>query len=272
MAALWLFFTLFAAPSLKAQLYLGAHLGLSLPQADYADSRMSDNQWMFSEGHQQWAGAGRGWGGGLSVDYALPFHPNLEIAFEADYLRGGVNRDVREYYQFSFQNRYSQCSHYQMVLPKFQHISLRLGMRYCYPLGGIFDFYGEALAGVNFRLVSDWALLYTRNEWVPVEGIEYPEYDNVDIRKYDPAATFAFSVGTGVLIKKSVSVGASLMMLGSSPLSWDRYTATRYNVYGNIAAYEETRHVHYTDIAPMLVMVKVAYRLQPFNTRHVQDW
>ena len=256
---------------LQAQFYVGVQAGVTLPQGFYADSRMSDNEWMFAEGHQLKAGAGRGWGVGLDLSYAIPAFPSLEVVFQGNYLQSGASRDVREYYDIIYKNRYSQCSNYLMELPQFRNVSLQLGVRYCYPMGGI-DLYGEALAGVNLRFISDWKLLYTRNEWMPVEEMEYPEYDNIDIRSYGNATTFAYSLGVGFLFKKTVTVGANFMMLGSSPLTWDRYTATRYNLYGDIVEHEDHQHVDYTPLNPTMVMVKIGYRLKPFHTKHVQDW
>ena len=54
----------------EAQLYVNLHGGLTLPQGDYADSRMSDHEWMLAQGHQHKGGAGRGWAAGLEVSYA----------------------------------------------------------------------------------------------------------------------------------------------------------------------------------------------------------
>ena len=261
-----------AATSLKAQLYAGIHGGYTLPQGYYADSRMSDNEWMFAEGHQQKAGAGKGWGAGIDISYAMPFFPNVEVTFSGDYLQSGVSRDVKEYYEFSYANRYSECSQYLMKLPKFRNVTLLLGVRYCHPLGGIFDLYGEALAGANIRMISDWTLVYTKGDWLPDENYDFPEYNNIDIRNYNNATTFAFSLGAGFLVKKTVTVGANFMMLGKSPLTWDRHSATRYNIYGQVVEYPDDRHVDYTDMNPTMVMVKIAYRLQPFKTKHVQDW
>ena len=260
-----------AGQELHAQLYIGLQAGASLPQGFYADSRMSDNEWMFAEGHQHKAGAGKGWAAALDISFALPPLPSLEMTFQANYLQSGVCRDVREYYDFIYKNRYSQCSRYLMELPSFRHLSMQLGLRYCYPMGGI-DFYAEALAGLNLRFISDWKLLYTRGEWLPVEELLYPEYDNIDIRSYNNAATFAYTVGIGFLFKKSFSLGADFMVLGSSPLSWNRYTASRTILNGAVVEHEDSRQTTYTSINPTMLVVKVGYRLKPFHTRHVQDW
>lgn len=266
-------FYLLVSLALRAQLYVGVHGGATLPQGFYAESRMSDNEWMFAEGHQLKGGAGRGWDAGIDISIAMPFHPSLEIAFTADFMQSGPNRDIREYYEISYTRRYSQCSYYDMRLPQLRNIPIFLGVRYCYPVTIGIDLYGEALAGINHRLITDWVLTFTSDPWTPQENLEYPEYNNIDIRTYTPATTFAFRLGAGVLIKKKVTLGASFQMLGKAPLAWDRNVTTRYDVYGQICEYNTSTHTDYTDLNPTLVLVQLGYRLNPFSgARHVQDW
>jgi hypothetical protein len=258
---------------LHAQLYVGVHGGVTLPQGLYAESRMSDNEWMFAEGHQLKAGAGRGWDAGLDISFALPFHPNLEIALTADFTQSTSNRDIREYYELSYARRYSQCSRYEMRLPYYRNIPIFLGLRYCYPATIGIDIYGEALIGINRRTFSDWLLTFTKEPWTPQEEIPYPEYNNIDIRSYTPVTTFAFRLGAGFILKKKYTIGASFQMLGKAPLAWDRTVTTRYDVYGNISEYTNRSHTDYTDLRTTLVLVQLGYRLNPFaGARHVQDW
>ena len=264
---------LLAPPALRAQLYVGVHGGATLPQGFYAESRMSDNEWMFAEGHQLKGGAGRGWDAGIDISFALPFHTNLEIALTADFMQSKPSRDVCEYYEISYTRRYSQCSLYEMRLPRYRNIPVLLGFRYCYPITIGIDLYGEALAGINRRTFTDWVLTYTKEPWTPQEDMEYPEYNNIDIRSYTPATTFAFRLGAGVILKKKFTIGASFQMLGKAPLVWDRSVTARYDIYGDISEYITTTHTDYTDLNPTLVLVQLGYRLNPFaGARHVQDW
>ena len=266
-------FYLLVSFALHAQLYVGVHGGATLPQGFYAESRMSDNEWMFAEGHQLKGGAGRGWDAGIDISFAMPFHPSLEIAFTADFMQSNPNRDIREYYEISYTRRYSQCSYYNMRLPRFRNIPILIGVRYCYPIASGIDLYGEALAGINRRLITDWVLTFTNDPWTPQEDLTYPEYNNIDIRSYTSATTFAFRLGAGVLIKKKVTLGASFQMLGKAPLSWDRTVTTRHDIYGEISEYTNTTHTDYTDLNPTLVLIQLGYRLNPFaGARHVQDW
>ena len=266
-------FYLLVSLALRAQLYVGVHGGITLPQGFYAESRMSDNEWMLAEGHQLKGGAGRGWDAGIDISFAMPFHPSLEIAFTADFMQSGPNRDIREYYELSYTRRYSQCSHYEMRLPRYRNIPILLGVRYNYPITIGIDLYAEALAGTNLRTLTDWQLTFTTDPWTPQEDLAYPEYNNIDIRTYTPAATFAFRLGAGVLIKKKFTLGASFQMLGKAPLSWDRTVTTRYDVYGKISEYVTDTHTDYTTLNPTLVLVQLGYRFNPFaSARHVQDW
>ena len=266
-------FYLLVSLALHAQLYVGVHGGVTLPQGFYAESRMSDNEWMLAEGHQLKAGAGRGWATGIDISLAMPFHPALEATLSADFMQSSPNRDVREYYEISYSRRYSQCSNYEMRLPRFRNIPILLGVRYSYPITIGIDLYGEALAGINRRTFSDWLLAFTKEPWTPQEELDYPEFNNIDIRTYTPAKTFAFRLGAGVLIKKKITLGASFQMLGKAPLVWDRTVTARYDIYGDISEYTTTSHTDYTNLNPTLVLVQLGYRLNPFQgARHVQDW
>lgn len=262
---------LLAAVSVKAQVYIGVRGGVTLPQGYYAESHMSDNQWMFTQGHQKMAGAGRGWSGGVDVSFALPVHPALEFTFQADFLQSGVSSNVEEYYDIRWANRFQSCSQYVMELPKFRNIPLMLGVRYAYPTSKTIDFYGEALAGVNLRYISDWNFAYSESNWPITNPQTFDDYACVDLRTYAPATTFAFRLGAGFIIAKKVTVGASFNMLGSSPLVWDQTVSSRYDLYGTIVDNTRTEHADYYPINPTMLMVHLGYRF-PAGGRTVQDW
>ena len=257
----------------SAQLYVNIHGGMTLPQGYYADSRMSDHEWMLAQGHQMKVGAGRGWAAGIELSYAMPFHTNLEAVVSSEFMQSGVNRDVKDYYEQVYALRYSQCSQYEMTLPRFRNVPVLAGVRYCYPLTKLFDFYGEAMAGLNIRMISDWTLAFTDGNWTAVDGQEFADYNNVKICRYNTATTFAFRLGAGVLINKMVSVGASFNMLGRAPLSWEQDELTRYSIYTEVRENHNTNQIDYFSFNPTLVAVTVGFRLKAFSgARHVQDW
>lgn len=263
----------------RAQLSVGIRGGATLPQGFYADSRMSDNEWMFAEGHQRKAGAGRGWSAGLDIAYAIPALPDLEVLLSASYAQSGVSRDVCEYYDFKYAQRYSRCPYYEMQLPRFRNVPILLGVRYGYPLAGVFRLYGEALAGLNVRMISDWTLAFSDYSWPQGTQGTLDDYSNVDLRTYSRATTFAFRLGAGILIKGiskcplDFSLGASFNMLGAAPLSWDRTTVTRNCVSGDVIEFSDTRHVDYTDLNPAFVALQLGVSIKPFHaSQTVQDW
>ena len=256
-----------------AQIYVNAHGGITLPQGFYADSRMSDHEWMLAQGHQHKAGAGRGWAAGIELSYAMPFHTNLEAVLTGDFMQSGMSRDVQDYYEQTRTLRYSQCSQYEMTLPRYRNIPVMAGVRYCYPLTVLFDLYGEALAGINHRTISDWTLAFTDGNWTAVDGQEFADYNNVKICRYNTATTFAYRLGVGILIKKMVSVGASFCVLGRAPLSWEQEEITRYSIYGEMRENRNTNRIDYFSLNPTLVTVSVGIRFKAFSgARHVQDW
>lgn len=263
----------------RAQLSVALHGGATLPQGFYADSRMSDNEWMLAEGHQHKAGAGRGWSAGIDIAYAIPALPDLEALLSASFMQSPVADDVQEYYNLKFTQRYRSCPYYEMQLPSYRNIPILLGIRYGYPLGGIFRFYGEALAGLNIRMITDWTMAYSAPGWPQGTQGTLDDYSNTDLRTYSRATTFAFRFGAGFLIKDIAKcpldfrLGASYNILGAAPLSWDRTTATRYSLLGSITEYTDTKHVDYTDINPTLISIELGISIKPFGaSRNVQDW
>ena len=265
--------TILTTPAARGQFYIGLHGGVTLPQGYYAESQMSDNSWMFTQGNQHNAGAGTGWGAGLDISFAMPFHPSLELAINADYLHNVMSRDVREYYDIRYAQRFSQCSFYEMELPEYTNIPIMAGIRYAYPIAAVVDLYGEAMAGANIRKISTWSLVYAEANWMPGDGQSFDDYNNSNIKTYADYTTFAFRLGAGFLIKKAVTVGAAFVMLGKSPLVWDESETVHYNIYGAIQEISNTRHVDYYPINPTMVYINLGFRLNPFKgARHVQDW
>lgn len=256
----------------QAQFYVGLHGGMTLPEGTYAESRMSDNGWIFSEGHQWLVGAGKGWAAGVDISFAMPFHSPLELVLSADYMQSGMNKDVKDYYEYIYKARYSNCTKYLMELPRLCNIPILLGVRYAYPVARGIDFYGEALAGINIRCISDWTLSYATSSWNMGDGQQLAEYNNEDKRVYGNASTFAFRLGTGFVFKKKVTIGANLSILGAGPLTWDRSATVRYSVYGEVVENTTSRHVAYSAINPVMVTVQMGFRLAPFKGRTVQDW
>lgn len=269
-----LLLTIFIASQIvvKGQVYVGIHGGGTLPQGNYAESRMSDNGWMMTQGHQFFAGAGKGWAGGVDVSVAMPFHPSLEVALSAEWMMGGMNRDVREYYQYVYSLRYSTCSKYEMKLPQYVNIPLLGGVRYAFPVTRGVDFYGEAMAGVSFRRISDWTLAYASGDWTTSSGQYFEDYNNIDIRSYVPKHAWAYRLGAGFILLKKFTLGASFSVMGSAPLEWNRTTTTRYSVYGQPVERTIEDHVVHHEVNPTMVMVQLGYRLNPFGRRTVQDW
>ena len=257
----------------NAQLYIGLHGGATVPVGFYAESRMSDNEWMFTQGHQRQAGSGTGWAAGVDFSYAMPFHSNLEIILAADFMQSGVSRDVKEYFTLRFSQRYNQCRRYEMILPRLRNIPILAGVQYRFPLTTTINLYGQALAGINLRYITPWSLSFADAEWNFPSDDESLLYNNVKLYTYAPATTFALRLGGGFFIKDIVSIGFSYNILGASPLIWDQTETVRYNVYGNLHVINNETHVDYYDLNPTLVLISLGVRLKAFSgSRRVQDW
>ena len=192
-----------AFPAAKAQLYVGLHGGATLPTGMYADSKMSDYEWMLNGGHQSKAGAGTGFAVGLDVAYAMPFLSDLSVVLEGEFMQSEPNSDVKKYHSLHYSE--GDC-----ILPKYRNIPILLGLRYSYPIGKYYDLYGELLGGVNIRMITPYSI-YTS------------QYT------YENATTFAYRIGVGVVVRDMVSLGAGFSVLGRAELKGDySYYDTKY--------------------------------------------
>lgn len=199
-----LVFVLGMTVTANAQLYVGLHGGITLPSGYYAESKMSDGEWLLDGTNQFKVGAGKGFAAGLDIAYAMPFLSELSILLEGEFMQSEPNTDVKKYHE-------AHADDYEYILPKYRHIPIFLGFRYSYPLGKYYDLYGEALGGVNIRSITP----YTR-------GLYYATYEN--------STTIGFRIGAGIIVCDMVTLGASYSMLGKSPLEGN-YTSTNTKYY-----------------------------------------
>lgn len=229
-----LVFSLYLLPSLssRAQLYVGLHGGTTLPTGFYADSKLSDGEWMLDGSHQRKVGAGTGFTAGLDVAYAMPFFNDLSVVLVGEFMQSEPNKEVKKWHE-------NHADEGEYTLPKYRNIPILLGLRYSYPIGKYYDLYGEALAGVNIRMITPY-----------IKGDRTFTYDN--------ATTFSFRVSAGFVIRDMVSIGAGFTSLGKAVLSGNYgYSDTKYNIMN-----------------PTMVTVTLGFRINVLKglTRNVQDY
>ena len=193
-------------PATRAQLYIGLHGGATLPTGFYADSKMSDYEWMLVGFSQNKVGAGTGFAAGLDVAYAMPFLSDLSVVLEGEFMQSDPNEDVKKYHL-------AHSTEGEYTLPKYRNIPIMLGMRYSYPIGKYYDLYGEVLGGVNIRMITPYT-----------EGLREYTYDN--------ATTLAFRIGAGVIVRELVTLGAGFTSMGKAPLTGDYFSSAdqKYNI------------------------------------------
>lgn len=251
---------------LRAQVYIGLHGGVTLPTGFYTDSKLCDLEWIFlNPGHQKKAGAGTGYFGGIDVAYAMPFAKGLSVQVTGEYMQSGFNRDVQRFLDREIQDGTAEHEQYEMVCPQLRNIPVMAGLRYSYPLGVYYDLYGEALAGINVRSITDWKIYYADKN-----------LSSEEIYQYQSANTVAFRLGVGVVVRDVVTLGASYTMLGQSTLQYDYLrTDTRTTSVGTQHFNNEEHFAdeHYS-FNPSMVMITLGFRFTPFRsmTRHVQDY
>lgn len=267
-----LFFVVLAFAA-QAQLFVGVHGGATLPTGYYGDSHMSEHEWMLTQGHQKKAGAGTGFAAGIDVSFAMPFYSNLEVLLQADYMQSGPSKDVKAYYEQVFPHKYGSFKECSYTLPKYRNIPIYLGVRYSYPMGRIFDLYGEAMCGVNIRMITDFSQKGATTDYRTEGGDYFDEYSFEERYSYDNRTTFAFQLGVGILIKGWVTVGANFGWLGNGLLTFDKTENNTYVFGDQTSNNPRTEHVDYYDINPTMVTVKLGFRLPVWSgAGHIQDF
>ena len=266
-------FLALAAITAQAQLYIGLHGGVTLPTGYYGESSMCEHEWMLCEGHQKKAGAGTGFAAGIDISFAMPFYSNLEVLLQADYLQSNPSKDVQEYYETVFPRRYANFDDCSYTLPKYRHIPILAGVRYSYPMGRLFDLYGEAMCGVNIRMISDLSQRGITTDYTTESGRHYDEFSFEEHYSYDNSLTFALQLGVGILIKSCVTVGANFCWLGSAPLTGTKAENNTYTVAGQTSTNPNRWDITPYDINPTMVTVKLGFRLPVWSgAGRVQDF
>lgn len=191
------------------------YAGGAFPMGNYKAGKMTDNvpaDWalLFTDGNKGYAGIGYniGW------DALIPVSRNgLGIFLGMDYFFNGHNKDIKAF-----------ISDYNDVIdkaPKVHNITpLMFGLRYLGSINKNFGIFVEVGGGPNIRLISKMELSFTE--------VHYGDYYEInETLNYDPALTFAFKVGAGMMIARHLSLGVDFYSLGSAQVKGK----DEYNIY-----------------------------------------
>ncbi|MDR2086964.1 MAG: hypothetical protein LBP72_07280, partial [Dysgonamonadaceae bacterium] len=123
------------------------HVGVALPQGDFGDGDVDDDEPF---------GDGVGFAAtGFNVGYKY-YNPlsakNLSLVFALDVFYNGLNSDVKDDFEDAED---AADGDFEYSLPAYLNIPVTLGLNYAHPLSSTIDLYGEVALGFNFSKITD---------------------------------------------------------------------------------------------------------------------
>lgn len=222
------------------------YAGGAFPIGNYKAGNFTDNvptDWalLFTDGNKGYAGIGFniGW------DVLIPVSKNgLGIFIGMDYFYNGNNKDLKEF-----------ISNNDDVIdkaPKIHNIvPLISGLRYLGNISNNFGIFLEAGCGINIRIITKMEFGYTD----ALYGYYYTVNETL---KYDPALTFAFKIGTGMMIARHLSIGVDFYSLGSAQVKGkDEYSI--YSAYYGSESGSETFNTKDLDCSELVLRLGVKF-------------
>ncbi|MBR1513636.1 MAG: hypothetical protein IJ622_05015 [Bacteroidales bacterium] len=136
-----------------------------------------------------------------------------------------------------------------MRTPKYLNVPLMVGANYTYDINQKLGIYGEAGLGANFRYI-------TKLEMDGKETYQGETYKvNVSV-EYDPTFTFAYQLGAGIEINKSMTVGVDFYNLGAGKVSGKMKEKESYNG----SSETDSEKFKYKRVTPTMVMLRVGFK------------
>ena len=252
--------------SVNAQIDFSIHLGMLLPQGDYALSNMNKGKvvWMSETSR---AGAGLGFDAGVKIRYGIPFVKGLGVFATADFFLNTPNKDVKNWkYDYIEENmgrernvfstffsetydRYFEIDDIDISIGSYKNLPIMAGLNYEYETKGNTKIWIEGALGVNFSInASDIVKIeesgittrsyhngrYQENE----VGDPYSNY--VYYRSIVKETSLAFQFGAGVMFKDRYSLGVHYYSLGTQE-------------------YKERNDAYSTEIKPQMLTIRLGY-------------
>lgn len=262
------------AHTAHAQVKVGLRGGLTLPTGFYGCTQIKyvPQDWVFYDLDQTSysVGASTGFSAGAYITYALPFYDDLAVIISADFVQNGLGAVVKNDLNRTSTGTYTNNDTYkkEYELPLLRNIPITLGARYSYPLGGVFDVFLEAAAGVNIRQITPQAINIENTRTDGVVDNESHTYT------YDNAATFALRLGAGFEFNNMFTLGGYYSYLGKAPLSGEYLHKYTNHILGGVSEGLDRTNFNYQQVAPSMVTIQLGIHLNPFKRapRMAQDF
>lgn len=258
--------------SVNAQIDFSIHLGMLLPQGDYALSNMNKGKvvWMSETSR---AGAGLGFDAGVKIRYGIPFVKGLGVFATADFFLNTPNKDVKNWkYDYIEENmgrerhvsfddgygygydHYFEIDDIDISIGSYKNLPIMAGLNYEYETKGNTKIWIEGALGVNFSInasnivkIEESGITTRAYHNSPYDGSEYdesavgrPSSNYVYYRSIVKETSLAFQFGAGVMFKDRYSLGVHYYSLGTQE-------------------YKERNDAYSTEIKPQMLTIRLGY-------------
>jgi opacity protein-like surface antigen len=138
---------------------------------------------------------------------------------------------------------------FTMKTPKYLNAPLMVGANYTYDINQKLGIYGEAGLGANFRYI-------TKLELEGKQSYQGDTYKYIGENEYDPTFTFAYQLGAGIEVSKSMTIGVNFYNLGSGKVSGKFKEKVSYNGSSD----SDSEKFKYKRVTPTMVMLRVGFK------------
>lgn len=230
-----------------AQTNVYLNLGGAIPTGDFADG--DESGFALVSGDFTEGGAGMGFTAGLKFKFNTSLK-GLGVTLSLDGIYNGFNSDVRDYFE-DLENEWdNEFNDFTMRTPKYLNVPFMVGANYTYYINQKLGIYGEVGLGANFRYI-------TKLELDGKETYQGETYKVNATVEYDPTFTFAYQLGTGIEINKSITVGVNFYNLGAGKVSGKETVKESYNGSSD----SESEKFKYKRVTPSIVMLRIGFKL-----------
>lgn len=246
---------LFACGSAKAQTQTYLNLGLSVPTGKFAEGD-EDGFALLTESKE----GGAGVGANLGLKWKFPTKAKgLGILLSVDGIYNGLNNDIKDLFEELVDEYEDEGADVTLRKPNYINVPVMLGLNYCYEASDNIGIYGEAGIGLDARFITNFRLELEESGNDPYYG-RY-SYEETLKFEYDPAVSFAFQLGAGILINNRFTIGVNLYNLGSAKVKGK--VTDKYKEYwnGEYDSDSEKENFKFKTLSTTMVLLRFGIRL-----------
>lgn len=229
-------------------------LGVASPTGEFSYSDVEDGEWALSNDDEKGGGAGLGFDIGLQYNYGIQQVPGLSVIFSADAILNTLNDDIKDFVDDWMDDAEdNDYDDYSFKTPKYYNLPIMAGANYTYKINDMLSVYGEMTMGLCFRKITNMEYHYEYDK--TISGVHY-DVENTTTLEYDLSTSFAYRLGTGVVLKDKYNIGLSFWNLGAAKVKGKAY----YEYQSGTTSMDDDERFSGKKVAPTMYMLRVGFK------------